>query len=180
MRAPRGFGRTVLIGILAGLIVSVGLLVVDTEARRWRWPAASDVRLVDQAAPRQNVTFRAPHRWELDELSENVYLIADGRRGHDRTMLVQTGKTPFTSIQKRLPELNGGRYLDYRPLATRRTRVDSHDALHHSFIGDSLEHLQMWIEHDKGVVRVEFTFRPAEGDDAIELSRRVIETLDIA
>jgi hypothetical protein len=167
-------------GILAGLIVGAGLLVVDSEARRWRWPPAADVQLVAQEALRQDVTFRAPHHWELDELSENVYQLTDRRRGRDRTMLVQTGKTPYSSIPKRLAQLNGGRYLDYRPLGTSRTKVDERDAIRHSFVGDELEHFQVWIEREKGVLRVEFTFHPAEADDAVDLSRRIVATMEIA
>jgi hypothetical protein len=38
----------------------------------------------------------------------------------------------------------------------------------------------VWIEKDEGVLRVEFTFHPAEADDAVDLSRRIVATLEIA
>jgi hypothetical protein len=177
----RTFGGKLFVGVLAGLVVAAGLLVVDSEARRLRWPAASDIRLVAREVPTQKVTFRAPLRWEPGRRAfVDSYRLADARRGRDRAMVVQSEPTMFDTIEKRIGPLNKAEYLDYRPLETRRTRVAARDAVRHSFIGDDLQHIQVWIERGKGVVRVEFTFHPAEGDDAADLARRIAATMRIA
>lgn len=172
-------GRLFLTGIFAGLFVAVALLVLDGVALRWRYPPADETNLVTRRVASQEVSFRAPARWEAQTSTDNLLLLADPRPGRDRTLLVQTGKTSFASMRKRYTDFNGSRYLDYRQLGVVLTEIDGRDAFRHSFIGDALQHWQIWIDRDDGILRIEFTFHPAEADEALELNRLILESFDI-
>jgi hypothetical protein len=172
--------RVTIIGVLAGLLVATGLLVGEGVFLEYRYPDPRTVELSDQPFAQLGFSIDVPLAWDVDAVNSSV-TFSDPDRPDDRGWRVVAETRSFETARNDLDRFNRARFSSFIRLArTTDELVSGRSAIRSEFIGNDLEYRQWWIDGGRdGSFRLESWFHPAEGDEAIVLDQRMVETFDV-
>jgi hypothetical protein len=172
--------RVLIIGLVAGLLVAAGLLAGEGVAPRYLYPDPQTIELREVLYTELGFRLNVPATWKVDTANNNV-TFSDPDRSDDRGWRVVAEPASFDTARNNLDRYNRSRFSSYLRIdRTTDELISGRSTIRSEFIGNDLEYHQWWIDAGRdGSLRLESWFHPAEGDEAVVLDQRMIETFEV-
>jgi hypothetical protein len=170
-------GRVIFVGIVAGVLVAIGLLVAEGTWARYRYPDPSKVSLSQQQFAQFDFSVEVPSAWDVEPAGASVEFTDPGRPD-ERGVRVTRLDGSLEDARVNTDRSNRARFTSYRRLrSSGEERVGGRPAILREFIGNDLQYRQWVVANDgSGSFEIVSWFHPAEADETQIVDQRVIES----
>ena len=181
------FGRLLLVGLVAGLLLALGLVALEVFVPEWRDTLPDKVKLVRQAFPDKDFAINVPEGWDVR--SEDV----DGKPGvavfepvgtaeNDRLRRFNiVGVTRSFDRARALAEARApASARDYEEInITDGLRLDGRRAFRHRYADGEEYREEWWVQRGDGTHRIEFSSPMSRREESAILFVRIARTFDV-
>ena len=181
------FGRLVLVGFVAGVLVAIGLVALEVFVPEWRGTHPDKVKLVRESFPDKDFAISVPEGWDVR--NEDV----DGKPGvavfepvgaAEDDRLRRFNIVGITRSFDRARELAEDRApasaRDYEEIdITDGLRLDGRRAFRHRYADGEEYREEWWVQRGEGTHRIEFASPMSRREESAILFVRIARTFDV-
>lgn len=181
------FGRLVIIGLVGGVLVTVGLVALEVFVPEWRGTLPDQVKLVREAFPDQDFAINVPEGWDVrnedvdgkpavavfepvgaaDDDRLRRFNIVGVNRAFDRARALAEDRAPASA-------------RDYEEIdITDGLRLDGRRAFRHRYTDGDEYREEWWVQRGDGTHRIEFASPVARREESAILFVRIARTFDV-
>lgn len=181
------FGRLLLVGVVAGLLVAIGLVALEVFVPEWRGTLPDRVKLVREAFPDKDFAISVPEGWDVR--NEDF----DGKPGvavFEPVGAAQDDRLRRFNIVGITRSLDQARALaedrapasarDYEEIdITDGLRLDGRRAFRHRYADGEEYREEWWVQRGEGTHRIEFVSPMSRREESAILFVRIARTFDV-
>lgn len=177
-------GRVLLIGIVAGILVTMVLMALEAVGPRLRGDLPGQVELVRQGLPDLDFAIRAPsgwdHRPETIEGRPAAAFLEPARTGIERGLRVVLSRSSFDDARREAEERAADGDDDYDEIAIiDGIRLDDRDAFRHLYVEGEEYREEWWVERGSGTFRIEFWSPVSHREESAQLYLRIARSFEV-
>jgi hypothetical protein len=180
-RPRRKRGAVVLTGVVAALLIAVGLLAFEAFIPKYTSTTVAVSTLDRRTFPDLGFSIAHPEGWTVVEDRYGVSFYSGERAGKASTrgFRVEQIDIAFKNVKNDAVRIDRDRYRALELLSTARgTTRAGEDAYKRVVVADDLRLEQWWIDRNEDVLRLEFWSRLAD-DEASAVNERLVKTLEL-
>lgn len=173
------WGRSIVLGVVAGVLLTAGALTYEAVWIRYLPDPPDAIAMTEASYEEIGCTVSYPVGWRVTETKRRVTFLS-GEAVKDRStrgFRVSETDIPFARVNDQIEQLPD-RLVSYAALETFADSVDGEPATVHVFVADDLRFEQWWVERGKRTLRVDMWSRPAD-EDARELNERIVDEIEL-